>query len=62
MGGPVTPELRAQIDIPEGQGLLVRQVVPDSPAAKAGLKNFDILLRANDTDLHDMRDLMELVR
>jgi hypothetical protein len=62
MGGPVTAELRAQIDIPEGQGLLVRQVVPDSPAAKAGLKNFDVLLRANDTDLVDMRDLMELVR
>jgi hypothetical protein len=62
VGSPVTPELRAQIDLPEGQGLLVRQVVPDSPAAKAGLKNFDILLRANDTDLADMGDLMELVR
>lgn len=62
LGGPVTPELRAQIDLPEDQGLLVRQVVPDSPAAKAGLENFDILLRANDTDLHEMGDLVELVR
>ena len=49
LGGPATPELRAQLDIPEGQGLLVRQVVPDSPAAKAGLQDFDILLKANDT-------------
>jgi S1-C subfamily serine protease len=56
LGGPVTPELRAHLDIPEGQGLLIRQVVPDSPAIKAGLEKFDVLLRANDTDLHEMRD------
>jgi hypothetical protein len=62
LGGPVTPEVRAQIDIPENQGLLVRQVVPDSPASKAGLKEFDILLRANDGDLHEMRDLVDLVK
>ncbi len=62
LGGPVSSELRAQLDIPDGQGLLVRQVVPDSPAAKAGLQNFDVLLKANDTELHEMGDLMELVR
>lgn len=62
LGGPVTPELRAHIDVPEDQGVMVRQVVPESPAAKAGLKDFDVLLRANETDLHDMRDLVELVK
>ena len=62
LGGTATPELRAQLDIPEGQGLLVRQVVPESPAAKAGLQSFDILLKANDTELREMSDLMELVR
>jgi membrane-associated protease RseP (regulator of RpoE activity) len=62
LGGPIGPELRAQLVIPERQGLLVRQVVPDSPAAKAGLQNFDVLLRANNTELHEMADLMELVR
>src|SRR3990172_9195171 len=62
MGTPVTPELRAHLDVPEGYGLLVRHVVADGPAAKAGLQNFDILLKANDTDLAEMRDLMELVK
>jgi len=62
LGGPVGPELRAQLDIAAGQGVLVRQVVPDSPAAEAGLKTFDILLRANDVDLHELGDLTELVR
>ncbi len=62
LGGPVSDELRAQTDIPAGQGVLVRQVVPESPADKAGVKVFDILLRANDTDLTDIADLTELVQ
>jgi serine protease Do len=62
LGGPVSDELRAQVDVPANQGVLVRQVVPGSPADKAGLKAFDILLRANDTDLHDISNLTELVK
>ena len=63
LGGAITPDnpLRAHLDLPENQGLIVANVVPDGPAAKAGLKQHDILLRANDTDLHEMQDLVELV-
>ena len=59
LGGSITPDnpLRAHLDLPENQGLIVANVVPDGPAAKAGLKQHDILLRANDTDLHEMQDL-----
>jgi hypothetical protein len=53
--------LRAFVDIPEGQGLLVASVVPNSPAEKAGLKRHDILLRANDAELHQMKDLVDMV-
>jgi len=38
-------ELRAQLDLPEGQGLLVTEVVSGSPAEKAGLKKNDILVK-----------------
>src|SRR3972149_5705182 len=55
LGGPVTPELRYQLDIPEDQGVMVRDVVPESPAAEAGLKSFDIVLAAKDKPVHDMR-------
>jgi membrane-associated protease RseP (regulator of RpoE activity) len=63
LGGPIGPDhpLRAHVEIPEGQGLLVANVVPDGPAAKAGVKNNDILLRANDVELHEMADLVDLV-
>lgn len=62
-GAAIPPDhlLRAQVDLPEGQGLLVANVVPDSPAAKAGIKQHDILLRANDSDLHEMQNLVEIV-
>jgi len=58
---PADHPLQAHLDLPENQGLLVANIVPDSPAAKAGIKKHDILLRANDTDLHEMHDLIEIV-
>jgi hypothetical protein len=62
MAGPLSPALRAHLDVPEDQGILAYEVVPDSPADKAGLKKYDVLLRANDVDLHDKNDLVDLVR
>jgi membrane-associated protease RseP (regulator of RpoE activity) len=53
--------LRAHVDLPAHQGLLVHEIVPDSPAAKAGLKKHDILLRANDVELNEMNNLVEIV-
>jgi C-terminal processing protease CtpA/Prc len=38
-------ELRAQLDLAEGEGLLVTEVLPGSPAEKAGLKKNDILTK-----------------
>lgn len=63
LGGaiPADNPLRAHLDLPEKQGLLVANVMPDSPAAKAGLKRHDILLKANNNDLHEMKDLIDLV-
>jgi membrane-associated protease RseP (regulator of RpoE activity) len=41
---PVSAELAEQLDLSKGQGLVVRDVVPDSAAAKAGLKAHDVIL------------------
>lgn len=61
--GEIGPDsaLRAHLDLPEGQGLLIDRVMPNSPADKAGLKRHDILLRANDKELRNKQDLVELV-
>ena len=58
---PAPPALRAQLNLPEQQGLLVESVVPDSPAAKAGLKPFDILMRVGNKPLKEPADLIQAV-
>jgi len=42
-----SPALADQLDLPKDQGLVIDQVTPESPAAKGGLKNNDILLEFN---------------
>jgi C-terminal processing protease CtpA/Prc len=37
-----------QLDLPRGHALVVESVIPDSPAAKAGIKVHDILLKVQD--------------
>jgi membrane-associated protease RseP (regulator of RpoE activity) len=41
---PPEPPLAAQLDLPKGQGLVLEEVSPNAPAAKAGMKSHDILL------------------
>jgi len=45
---PPTDDLVEQLDLPRDQGQVVLKVVPDSPAAAAGVKPSDILLEIND--------------
>ncbi len=45
---PVTPELARQFKLDRAIGALVGQVTPDSPAAKAGIRPGDIILKYQD--------------
>ncbi|MEN6405537.1 MAG: PDZ domain-containing protein [Thermoguttaceae bacterium] len=55
---PLPSPLRVQLGLPEKQGLLVQAVAPDSPAAKAGIVRYDVLLRIDDKPLAEPRDLI----
>ncbi|MBB5030839.1 S1C family serine protease [Prosthecobacter vanneervenii] len=57
----VPAELRAQISLQEGFGLLVSEVIPDSPAKAAGIKVHDVLVKFDDQRLVNMEQLMALV-
>jgi membrane-associated protease RseP (regulator of RpoE activity) len=59
---PIDDALRAQLELEAGQGLLVLEIVPDSPAHKAGIVRHDILLVAGDTKLSQVADLVQAVR
>ncbi len=55
-------EVRAQLPLPEGAGLLVRQVTAESPAAQAGLQSHDVLLKLDDQLLVNSDQLRALIR
>jgi serine protease Do len=55
----VARRMRAAVGLPERDGLLVRDVVRDSPAAAAGLQRGDLLVRAGDRTLASMDDLFD---
>ncbi len=59
---PVSREMRAQFGLAEGFGLQVVEVMPDSPARAAGLREHDVLVLFEDQKLVNMEQLQTLVR
>jgi serine protease Do len=55
----VARRMRAAVGLPERDGLLVRGVVDDSPAARAAVERGDLLVRAGDRPLATMDDLFD---
>src|SRR5829696_6502507 len=51
--------LRTAVGLPERDGLLVRGVVPGSPAGRAGLQRGDLLVRAGERPLGSVDDLFD---
>jgi membrane-associated protease RseP (regulator of RpoE activity) len=58
---PVSDELRAQLPIEKGAGLVLRSVIPDGPAAQAGLQKNDVLVKLDDQILVNGNQLCALV-
>ncbi len=60
---PVPEVLSRQLEgiIPARQGVMVQSVSPDSPAQKAGILAFDIILNYGDQKLYSIEQLVSLV-
>eukprot|EP00913_Durusdinium_trenchii_P010901 g10230.t1 len=55
---PTDPVLRTQLGLKKGKyGMVVTRVIPGSPAAKAGVRQHDIVLSATGTGITAARDL-----
>lgn len=57
----LTPDMAASLGAGNAKGAIVASVVDDSPAAKAGFKQGDVILGMNGSDVDDNRDLTRKV-
>jgi len=57
----LTPEVAAYYHLPDQQGAMIYDVVPDTPAAKAGLRDGDVIRAFAGTPIKNTRELMDLV-
>jgi S1-C subfamily serine protease len=58
----LTPELRKQLGVKAEVGAVVEQVVPSSPAARAGLKHDDVITAVDGKVVKNAADLRALVQ
>ena len=58
---PVEDALAKQLNLEEGQGVVVADVAPDGPGKKAGVERYDILLAVGDAPLTDVGALSKRV-
>ena len=56
---PLTPQLAKYFKCPTDNGLLIRTVLPDSPASKVGFQAGDVLIQVNGRDVSSHVDLRE---
>jgi serine protease Do/serine protease DegQ len=61
VGQPLTPDLAKEFGLKDGHGALVAQVVPGSPADKAGIKVADIIVEANGKPIETFEQLRNIV-
>lgn len=57
----VNEAIRSHLGLEAGQGLIINEVTPESPAEKAGMKNHDILLYAGEKPLSEVADLVAVI-
>ena len=58
---PMTPEIASTLGLAEPEGALVLNVAPGSPAARAGLKQGDVVRSVDGKPVKEFRDLAKLV-
>jgi predicted metalloprotease with PDZ domain len=58
----ITKEIREAMNLKSEEGVLVRDVVDNSPADEAGIKNEDVILVFNQEKVNDPEHLIDLVR
>ena len=59
---PLTPEIAQRFNLGQTRGVLVLEVTPGSPAAGAGIRPGDVLVRVGDRQLESVEDFLGVLR
>lgn len=59
--GPVTPDIASSLNLASTKGAMVQSVTDGSPAAKAGVKEGDVILHYGDREIGHVQDLTRAV-
>ena len=59
---PLTPEIAQRFNLRQTRGVLMLEVTPGSPAANAGIRPGDVLIRAADRPLATVEDFLAALR
>jgi len=57
----ITPEISKHLELAQETGALVSKVMPDGPAAKGGLKRYDVIVEFDGKPIAEMSDLPRVV-
>ena len=57
----ITPDLAKSFSLTDKKGALVGDVIPDGPAAKAGIKRGDVIVKFNGQEVSNMEQLPKIV-
>ena len=57
----ITPDLAKSFSLKDNKGALVGDVIPDGPAAKAGIKRGDVIVEFNGQEVNNMEKLPKIV-
>lgn len=60
--GDLTESIVNQLRLPDNKGIIVSDVVQDSPAAEAGLQAWDVIRRMNEKDIFEINDVADEIQ
>ncbi len=58
---PVTSEIAESLGLKQARGALVAEPAADGPAAKAGIESGDVIVKINNTEIKDARELARTI-
>jgi len=59
--GKVDAEMSEALNLPENSGAIVTKVVEDTPAERAGLKEYDVIIAVNGREIDDSQSLTNVI-